>query len=153
MLTDLALPQYQQQETYPSDMVNYGTQPQAMDYGPPPTEFYTDDHALPFSPSTANFSQIHTHAQPGPSVYRGMRDGVNDLAFPLWPEGIQSPTTTMAQGLGGPSRPMSARWDRGFEGWGMGGEGTLEGLGFNEHDLMLNDYGSALAQADDMSVW
>jgi hypothetical protein len=35
----------------------------------------------------------------------------------------------------------------------MGGEGTLEGLGFNEHDLMLNDYGSALAEADDMSVW
>jgi len=133
-----------------------GYQPQSMGYEVPHPEFYAHDQALPFSPSVSGFGQVH--AQPGPSAYRGMRDGAADMAIPLWPEGMQSPTAVMGQpaqhhGLGGPSGPMSARWERGFESWGMGGDGALEGLGFDEHELMLNDYGSALAQVDDMSVW
>lgn len=79
-----------------------------------------------------------------------MREGVNDMVFSTFPDGIQSPISAYPQN-GGPSRPMSARWG-GFEmGMAMSGDGFE--LGFNEHDLMLNEYGSALAQVDDTSVW
>jgi len=76
------------------------------------------------------------------------------MVFSTFPD-AQSPTMAygIQNGLGGqgqgqaPSRPMSARWG----GFDMGEEPF--GLGFNEHDLMLNEYGSALAQVDDTSVW
>lgn len=71
------------------------------------------------------------------------------MVFSTFPEAIQSPTMAYPLHNGGPSRPMSARWG-GFD-MGMGGDG-LE-LGFNDHDLLLNEYGSALAQVDDTSVW
>jgi len=72
------------------------------------------------------------------------------MVFSTFPDGVQSPTMAYPQN-GGPSRPMSARWG-GFEmSMGMGGD-EFE-LGFNEHDLMLNEYGSALAQVDATSVW
>lgn len=142
---------------YPVDIDGNGLQHQSMNYDLP-AEFYTHDQALPFSPSVIGFSQVHAHAQPGTSAYRGMRDGVADMSFPLFAEGLQSPTVSMGQqahfhDLTGSSHPVSARWDRGFESWGVGGDGTLEGLGFSEQDMMLNDYGSALAQAGDMGVW
>jgi len=70
------------------------------------------------------------------------------FSLPTFPEGIQSPIMAYPQN-GGPSRPMSARWG-GFD-LDIGGDGFE--LGFNEHDLMLNEYGSALAQVDDTSVW
>lgn len=77
-----------------------------------------------------------------------MREGVDDMVFSTFPD-VQSPTMAYGtQGHGqGPSRPMSARWG----GFDMGEEPF--GLGFSEHDLMLNQYGSALAQVDDTSVW
>jgi hypothetical protein len=142
------------QQTYQHEMMYPQTQTQQMTYDPLP-EFYTHDQALPFSPSTSAFNihnQPQAHPQPGQEIYRGMREGVNDMVFSTFPEGIQSPTMAYPQN-GGPSRPMSARWG-GFDmgmGVGMGGDGFE--LGFNEHDLMLNDYGSALAQVDDTSVW
>lgn len=71
------------------------------------------------------------------------------MVFSTFPEGIQSPTMAYPLQGGGPSRPLSARWG-GFE--MGGGDGSFD-LGFNEHDLMLNEYGSALAQVDDTSVW
>ena len=122
-------------------------QTQQMTYDPLPG-FYTHDQALPFSPSTGSFPQVHP--QPGQEIYRGLREGVNDMVFslPTFPEGIQSPTMAYPQN-GGPSRPMSARWG-GFDA-GLGGDGFE--LGFNGNDLMLDDYGSALAQVDDTSLW
>lgn len=69
------------------------------------------------------------------------------MVFSTFPEGLQSPTMAYPLQSGAPSRPMSARWGR-FE----MGDGVFD-LGFNGNDLMLNEYGSALAQIDDTSVW
>jgi hypothetical protein len=137
------------QQTYQHEMMY--PQTQQMTYDPLP-EFYTHDQALPFSPSTSSFhinNQPQAHPQPGQEIYRGMREGINEMVFSTFPDGIQSPTLAYPTQNGGPSRPMSARWG-GFE-MGMGGDGFE--LGFNEHDLLLNEYGSALAQVDDTSVW
>lgn len=48
--------------------------------------------------------------------------------------------------------PMSARWDR-HNLLPPSSEVPFEGLPFDDYDLMLNDFGSALAQADDMVAW
>jgi hypothetical protein len=143
------LHEYQNQTTtYPNPAEFYSTT-----YETPIPEFYTHDQALPFSPSTTGFN--HAHAQPGQPIYRGLREGVDDMVFSTFPGGLQSPTVAFgnsianSNGARGASRPASARWG----GFDMGEQVTFEGLGFNEHDMMLNEYGSALAQVDDTSMW
>jgi hypothetical protein len=143
--SNLTRPGHMPQQTYHQDMM-YPTQTHQMTYDPLP-EFYNHDQALPFSPSTGSYPQMHPQPGQGQDIYRGMREGVNDMVFSTFPEGLQSPTMAYPLQNGGPSRPMSARWG-GFE----MGDGAFE-LGFNGNDLMLNEYGSALAQVDDTSVW
>jgi hypothetical protein len=130
---------------YQNEMMAYPNPTPSQLYEPLP-DFYTHDQALPFSPSATTFGQIHP--QPGQAIYRGLRQGVDDMVFSTFPD-VQSPTMAYLNqnGQGAPSRPMSARW----VGFDMAKEPF--GLGFNEHDLMLNEYGSALAQVDDTSVW
>jgi len=131
------------QQAYHHEML-YPTPIQQLSYEALP-EFYTHDQALPFSPSTGSFPLVHP--QPGQTVYRGLREGVNDMIFSTFPDGLQSPSMAYPSQNVAPSRPMSARWG-GFE----MGDGAFE-LGINGSDLMLNEYGSALAQVDDTSVW
>jgi hypothetical protein len=133
----------------------YSEHTQQMMYEMPAPDFYAHDQALPFSPSISGFG--HIHSQPGQPVYRGMREGVDDMVFSTLQDGPQSPSALYRQSLGygnglaGSSLPASARWDRGFEGADAVGnaDGSFEGLG----DLLLSEYGSALAQVDETSVW
>lgn len=88
-----------------------------------------------------------------------MRQGVQDmdLVFSAFPDGIQSPTGQMMPG------PFSARWDGRFESLlDVTGQGIMDGVAhggfdgnmdFGGQDLLLHDFGAALAQADDMSAW
>lgn len=87
----------------------------------------------------------------------GLRQGVPDMVFPSFPEGLQSPTGQLPPG------PFSARWDGHFEGafslishgsFDLSGHDGLEGMmDFGGQDMMLHDFGAALAQADDMTAW
>lgn len=87
----------------------------------------------------------------------GMRQGVQDMVFPSFPEGLQSPSGQLPPG------PFSARWDGRFDAnfdptgqtsFDMSGHAGLDaGLDFGGQDMMLHDFGAALAQADDMGVW
>lgn len=83
-----------------------------------------------------------------------MRQGVPDMVFSTFEGGILSPT--------GPNQfapgPFSARWDGLFDVTGQGvlldgvaNGGYDEDMDFGGGDMMLHDFGAALAQADDMS--
>ena len=106
------------------------------------TDFYTYDQALPFSPTGTSFaSQLAQQGlNGGPSVdpllasqssYLSPTSGVypNNSIFRL-------------------QVPMSARWDRAHA-MLPSSEVALESLGFdNEDNMLLQDFGAALAQAD-----
>jgi hypothetical protein len=84
IILELTCSGHMPQQTYQHEMMY--PQTQQMTYDPLP-EFYTHDQALPFSPSTGSFPQVHP--QPGQEIYRGMREGVNDMVFSTFPEGIR----------------------------------------------------------------
>lgn len=121
-------------------------------------EFYTYDQALPFSPTAGSFGIQMTSNAPMMSLETTMSDP-NELFLEQYP----SPTSGLyGAGLSGPLRvPMSARWDRAHGGNGhymlpSSSEVPLEGLfetaggvpGEGE-DMLLHDFGAALAQTDD----
>jgi hypothetical protein len=84
-----------------------------------------------------------------------MRHGSQDMVFSGFPEsGLQSPIGQMMPG------PFSARWDGLFDLSGQGilldgvANGGYDGnMDFGGGDMMLHDFGAALAQADDMTTW
>lgn len=84
-----------------------------------------------------------------------MRQGVQDMVFSGFPEGgVRSPTGQNGLMPG----PFSARWDGLFDVTGQGvlldgvANGGYDGnLDFGGSDMMLHDFGAALAQADDVS--
>lgn len=53
---------------------------------------------------------------------------------------------------GGMGRPGSARWDRSSHLLPPSSEVPFDGLHFNEGELLLPEFDSALAQADDMAT-
>ena len=85
-----------------------------------------------------------------------MRQGVQDMVFSTFEGGILSPTGQNHAAAG----PFSARWDGLFD---MSGQGVLldgvanggydGNMDFGGSDMMLHDFGAALAQADDMTSW
>lgn len=86
-----------------------------------------------------------------------MRQGVPDMVFSTLPDCVQSPTTQLANGL------FTSGWDGRLETaygttsqafYDTSGDGDQNGvMDFGGQDMMLHDFGAALAQADDMSVW
>lgn len=144
-------------------------QPPTMSIRPPPaSDFYTFDQALPFSPTAAGVGsfgamQMATAAAPMMGFGPSMVDSTASHNFLL---DYPSPTSGMyGTGLSGPLRvPMSARWDRAHAGSGSltlptSSEVPLESLfdttgggGMGSDDLLLHDFGAALAQTED-GIW
>jgi hypothetical protein len=107
---------------------------------PAQTEFYSYDQALPFSPSahTFSFSQMQSKPQMMPQQ--------------TWSQDQPSyPMEKHGQGLDStlPVPPMTARWNASFQ------VGT-EVVGFDNgqaQNPMLQDFGAALMQAEEMLGW
>lgn len=113
--------------------------------------YYAYDQALPFSPNGTTAFQAHS--QPGAF---GMRQGVQDMVFSTFDGGVESPVGQHQFALS----PFSARWDGLFDITGQGvlpervANGGFDGnMDFGGSDMMLHDFGAALAQADDMTSW
>ena len=113
---------------------------------PAPNEFYTYDQALPFSPTARSFNHNFTH--PPRQTHGSLTlDPSNDLLI-----GASYPSPTSGLYGGGSVRlPTSARWDRTHV--LPSSEIPLEGLGFDDGEMLLQDFGAALAEAGDMNRW
>ncbi|KAK4685918.1 hypothetical protein P7C73_g4215, partial [Tremellales sp. Uapishka_1] len=112
-------------------------------YPQPPFEYFSYDQALPFSPSA---QQFQFYVQP-PEDNRLRYDVPSDVVFGSYSESL-SPTAALFA-----SQPLSARWDRSNQLLLPSSEVPLDALPFDEQDLLLQDFGAALAQADGGSVW
>lgn len=91
-----------------------------------PTSFYTFDQALPFSPTGTSFQTS------------GPLESNQDL---LLGGAYLSPTYQYGARL---ELPVASQWDRSLP---PSSEIPFESLGFDGEDLLLQDFGAALAQA------
>lgn len=113
---------------------------------PSQPEFYSYDQALPFSPSahTFSFSQVQPQAQQQQQVWSH-----DQSSFPM-----EKSTSLQGSGLDAtlPVPPMTARWGATFQ---TGTEGSAYGdmQGMQGQNPMLQDFGAALMQAEEMLGW
>ena len=145
--------------------------PSAADM-PIAADFYAFDQALPFSPNAAASFAMQMTAPPLAVAHQDnlptlsvdteeIMGGGNDLLL-----NMPYPSPTSGLYGTGPVRlhtvPMTARWDRTHHLLPPSSELALDGLGFEgfdgsvmgrlDDDLLLQDFGAALAQTDE-AVW
>lgn len=142
--TQVYEPDFFSQPTYPTY-----SQPMQPNYYP---EYFTYDHALPFSPTQATFQYVQ------PMSHQHM----SQMSLPLPPPinttdnsvllgaSFPSPTSGWCAGSGNLALrlPISPRWDR--TNHQLHNVVPSEGLVFEPND-MLHDFENALAQAEDPS--